>query len=722
MRRKELKRMTARLTALALAAGVISSCVVSGEADAAAKLQLTKKKVTVEAGKTVKISIKKAAKFKVRSTKWKISSKKTASVKKSGRFAVKVKAKKAGKATLTCQAKRGNKWTSLKCTITVKPKKSVLPAKTPDANTPVPEPTESSAVPTLQPSTEPDKTALPTATPIVTPKVTPKVTPTAAPSAAPGFTPVEYKKADFENGTDGFTGRGGSEKLSSVAGGHTGKCLQVTGRTQNWHGANLIVTDTIVKGAKYSFSAWVRQDSGADKRIKLSCTLDESYPEIKELSCKSGEWTHLEGTYEVPTSFQSLSFYFEGPDGNYDLLIDDVVIRQESEGKAGLDPMSLASLKDAYQNIFPYFGTCISYNTSWNQGTQMQNDTTMKFVQKQFNSFSLENEMKPDQIFNRYGGAPISVADAKARGYVIPDSYKEATVPQLNFNSVDKVLEIADKYGIKMRAHVLMWHQQTNPAFFRTGYTESGAVVSKEVMDARLEFYVRTVMKHVMEKEKTLSAKKAGSIVYCWDVANEYIHRKNDPVSPTWVDVYGDMGLSPTYVKKAFSVAYDMLKEYGLQNEVTLFYNDYNEYDCADEIVSLIQYINGGEAAKICGGIGMQSHIDTQYPDLEKYGKALDTFLASGLEIHVTELDMGIAEGDTLQTQADKYRDLMTLIIQKQKNRDTKVNAKGITGVTIWGLLDIKSWRKDSRPILFGNSLDDPKESFYAVLEAAGRS
>lgn len=724
MRRKESKRMTARVVALALAAGVVSSCVTGGEADAAAKLQLSKKKVTVKVGKSTKISVKNAAKLKVSSTKWKISSKKIASVTKSGRFAVKIKAKKSGKATLTCRAKKGSKWTSLKCTITVTPKKKV---------TPTPEPTDAGAVQTSQPSADPIETAAPTesASPAETPKETPKATetpketpkptekPKETPSGSSGFTPVEYKKADFENGADGFAGRGGSETLSSVAGGHTGKCLKVTGRTQNWHGASIDVTESIVKGATYSFSAWVRQDSGKDNSVKLSCELDGTWPAIKEIQCKNGEWTHLEGTYDVPTSFQSLSFYFEGPGGTYDLYIDDVVIQQVSEGKQGIDPMSLASLKDAYKNIFQYFGTCISYNTTWNQGTQMQSDTTMKFVQKQFSSFSLENEMKPDAIYSRYGGGTISVADAKARGYVIPDSYKEATVPQLNFDSVDKILEIADKYGLKMRAHVLMWHQQTNPAFFKTGYTDSGALVSKEVMDARLEFYVRTVMKHVMEKEKTLSAKKAGSVVYCWDVVNEYIHRTNDPMSPTWVDIYGDMGLKPSYVKKAFSVAYDMLKEYGLQNEVTLFYNDFNEYDCADDIISLIKYINEGENANICGGIGMQSHIDTSYPDLDKYGKALDKFLASGLEIHVTELDICIAPGDTLETQADKYRDLMKLIIQKQKNRDTKVNAKGITGVTIWGILDIKSWRKDSQPLLFGNSLDDPKESFYAVLEAA---
>lgn len=719
MSRKTKKQMTSRILVLALAAG-LTTCTYGGDAQAAAKPALSKKKASLQVGKKLTVSVKKAKKLKVKKVTWKINKKKIATVKKSGRFAAKVTAKKKGKAVLTCRVNRGGKWTTLKCSITVVPKKKAEATPKTDNETAAP---TISTTPTAAP-TDAVETAVPTKTPEITPG-TPTAVPTQAPTAAPtsggSFKPVEYKTAGFENGADGFVGRGGSEKLSSVASGHTGNCLQVSGRAQNWHGASLNVTDTIVKGATYSFSAWVRQDSGADAPIKLSCTLDDTYPEIKTVSCKSGDWTHLEGTYEVPMSFQSLSFYFEGPGGTYDLFIDDVVIRQETEGNPGIDPMSLASLKDAYNNIFPYFGTCISYNTSWNQGTQMQSDTTMKFVQKQFNSFSLENEMKPDQIFSRYGGAPISVADAKARGYVIPDSYKESTVPQLNFSSVDKILEIADKYGIKMRAHVLAWHQQTNPNFFRQGYSDSGAVVSPEVMDARLEFYVRTVMKHVMEKEKTLSAKKAGSIVYCWDVVNEYLHRTNDPVSPSWMDVYGDMGLEPVYVKKAFLTAYDMLKEYGLEKQVPLFYNDYNEYDCADDIVSLVNYINHGEPAKICGGIGMQSHITTQYPSLEKYGEAVDKFLAAGVEVHITELDMGIEKGDTLETQAEKYGALMALLIDKQKNRDTNVNKKGITSVTIWGLLDIKSWRKDSRPILFAGGLNEPKQSFYAVLEAAGK-
>ena len=61
------------------------------------------------------------------------------------------------------------------------------------------------------------------------------------------------------------------------------------------------------------------------------------------------------------------------------------------------------------------------------------------------------------------------------------------------------------------------------------------------VMDARLDFYIHNVMGHVMDKEKALTG-SAGSIVYAWDVVNEYLHRPSFAFFKTWTSVYGDMG------------------------------------------------------------------------------------------------------------------------------------------------------------------------------------
>lgn len=394
----------------------------------------------------------------------------------------------------------------------------------------------------------------------------------------------------------------------------------------------------------------------------------------------------------------------------------------------GLKPdLTSNSILKRFQGIFPNMGSSLNY-AGWRGNNDLQDEKTLAFVKENFNSFTLEDEMKPNDVLGSWNHETISKDEASALGYVIPDNYEENNVPKLNLDKLDQILEVAYKNGLRMRAHVLTWHQQTPDWFFTRDYT-GGRVVTPEVMDARLEFYIRTVMKHMMEKEKQICG-EVGKVIYVWDVTNEYLHRDNQPGSKTWMTVYGDLGLEPTYVKKSFEVAYDMLKQYGAQDKVTLFYNDYDTYFCADDLVSLVNYINEGEEAKICGGIGMQTHVDVDRPTLDEYGAAVDKFLATGLELQMTEMDVTINfdpdnantvqnKGQTDEDQAKYVGDLMKLIVTKQKQRDKTVSPKGITGITIWGLCDTYSWRKDFKPLLFGKDINDPKPSFQAFLDAA---
>lgn len=384
------------------------------------------------------------------------------------------------------------------------------------------------------------------------------------------------------------------------------------------------------------------------------------------------------------------------------------------------------SIINTYRNIIPNMGAAVNYGSY--APKELRTSKTLSFIKKHFNSITLENEMKPDNILGS-SAKTLSVAEAKAKGYYIPEGYSEATVPQLNFTEVDGALGVAAKNGLRMRAHTLVWHSQT-PGWFFTKKYEGGSVVSTTVMDARLDFYIHNVMAHVMEKEKALTG-STGSIVYAWDVVNEYLHRVAFG-NKVWDSVYGNKGANPPYVKKAFEIAYDMLKNYGVQDKVTLFYNDYNTYFGVQQTLDLVNFINKDEKDKICGGIGMQSHVDVKVPTVKQYGDALEKFLAAGYEIQITELDFTInfdTEGssasysyvDENETNADQkkfVKELMETIITKQKNRDTAVNPKGITGITLWGLCDSTSWRSSCEPLLFGTSIDDPKPSFFAFIEA----
>lgn len=405
------------------------------------------------------------------------------------------------------------------------------------------------------------------------------------------------------------------------------------------------------------------------------------------------------------------------------------------------------SILEAYDGIFEYMGTCANYYGYGVKKDQLRNQSTLNFIKKQFNSITLENEMKPDPVLGRYSTTgykvkKLTVAQAKAKGYYIPDTYTETYVPELDLGTVDSTLETLEKEGLKMRAHTFVWHQQTPPWFFTKNY-DGETAVDVATMDARLEFFIRTVMRHVMDKEKELTGTN-GTLVYAWDVVNEYIHRFHDAGAKSWTDVYGDMGLEPSYIKRAFEIAYEELERYGVQDTVALYYNDYDTYDCADDIVRLINFINNeemdstGKPVNICNGIGMQSHVTVGAVSVADYGAALDKFLATGLEVSITELDASINYaktgekddygydkwaytnlGQTAEDQADYMKQLMETIVSRQKNRDISVNPKGIVSVTVWGLFDGCSWKANTEPLLFGDSINDPKPSYYAFLKAS---
>lgn len=72
----------------------------------AKKPALSKKKVTIKPGKTAKLKVKWATGCKIT---WKSKKKKIVTVKKSGKYAAKLKAKKKGTAQIIATVKKGRK-------------------------------------------------------------------------------------------------------------------------------------------------------------------------------------------------------------------------------------------------------------------------------------------------------------------------------------------------------------------------------------------------------------------------------------------------------------------------------------------------------------------------------------------------------------------------------------------------------------------------------------
>ena len=193
MQKKQAK-VFAGLLSMSLAVSLMTPLQgVSGQA-ARRKIALSKKSVTMTVGQKKTIRIKNA---KGKRIKWSIKKKSIASYKKSGKYAVKLTAKKKGTTTLTCKVKNG-KWKSYRCKVKVK--KATL-VRTPVATNDVVKTTEKPSptavvtmpsVPTQTPTDGQDKPQEPEKTPTVKPTATPTVTPspTATPTAGPTVTPM----------------------------------------------------------------------------------------------------------------------------------------------------------------------------------------------------------------------------------------------------------------------------------------------------------------------------------------------------------------------------------------------------------------------------------------------------------------------------------------------------------------------------------------------------
>ena len=165
------KKVVAYTCALSMLCGAF---YFADNVEAAKKPKLSKKTLSIEVGKTKKITVKNSAK-KAKVT-WKSTKKSVAKIgkKASGKKAyATIKAVKEGKATIKATYKLGKKKTTLTCKVTVTPKNDVTPTVAP--------------------------TAAPTAVPTVAPTVAPTAAPTATPTPGPDVWVATWGTAEEKN-------------------------------------------------------------------------------------------------------------------------------------------------------------------------------------------------------------------------------------------------------------------------------------------------------------------------------------------------------------------------------------------------------------------------------------------------------------------------------------------------------------------------------------------
>ena len=146
---------------------------------------------------------------------------------------------------------------------------------------------------------------------------------------------VTLLECGFENGTEGWTGRGAASAAADTSGGHTGtSSLKVTKRITDWNGAVITLGSEFRAGTSYSAGAWVKYDTGGStEKFKLSLQYTDSggtvrYDAVDEESVTSGKWTLLSNeNYTIPAGASDIYLYVETVDSTIDFWVDDVTVK-----------------------------------------------------------------------------------------------------------------------------------------------------------------------------------------------------------------------------------------------------------------------------------------------------------------------------------------------------------------------------------------------------------
>ncbi len=460
----------------------------------------------------------------------------------------------------------------------------------------------------------------------------------------------------------------------------------------------------------------VKDKSGKENQIIWMINeLEENFPRLFDRKVPNGKWfnvnkhltVHLSGKRQLYVSGAGLD------KDNTTIYIKNFKLRLNGEGLTKDAPAPVKwteapALKDALSKYFDYFGFCVSYNDGFRE------PLLQKGLPHQASVITMENEFKPDFIFA--WTKPSKLTEFRGEDgklYEVP-----ANMP--SFKQMDSILSDMKKLGLKLRGHTLVWHSQTPAWFFQKNYSRNNEteLVSPAEMNARMEWYIKSVLEHVAEWEKKNN--NGEHMILAWDVVNEAASDNatdsrflRDQSSSKWFAIYQD----PTFIVNAFRYA----NKYA-PKDVKLVYNDYG---CASvnknkAICKIIDAIQAAPDARI-DAAGMQTHIGIN-DSAKDFEKAVQNFLAKGINVQITEMDVanGSSSYNAMKLK-DCYKTWFTMFIRNRK----LPGKNGIEGVTLWGVRDEWTWLNSMHkghtqyPLLFKGKDFECKPAFYGVIEAA---
>lgn len=331
------------------------------------------------------------------------------------------------------------------------------------------------------------------------------------------------------------------------------------------------------------------------------------------------------------------------------------------------------SLKEAFKDNY-LIGTAV------NRAQLSRPDLeSLNLIENQFNSITPENDLKWEKVHPENG--------------------------TYNFEPADTFVAFGEKNKMFIVGHVLVWHSQTPSWVYED---DQGNELTKEALLTRLKDHILTV------------AGRYNGRIHGWDVVNEAFNDDGSYRSTKYYNI-----TDGEFLEKAFIWAHEAAPD------AELYYNDFNMWK-PGKVEAVVKMVEDFKTKGIAiHGIGMQGHWGLNYPGIDSVSKAIEAFAATGLKIHITELDMRVlpAPGNGTGAEVEKsfafqekynpYKDGLPEAVQNQISKRwleffTVFNTykESIARVTLWGVHDGFSWRNNwpvrgrtSYPLLFNRDL-----------------
>lgn len=254
---------------------------------------------------------------------------------------------------------------------------------------------------------------------------------------------------------------------------------------------------------------------------------------------------------------------------------------------------------------------------------------------------------------------------------------------QFNFAPFDGIVDFAEKNGMAVRGHTLMWHRPQ----WQPGWLEIHDFGTRPASEAE-----RLLTTHI----KTVTDRYRGKI-FSYDVVNETV-LEDSTLAQTAIS--RAIGGTETLVDLAFHTARQQLPD------AELVYNDYMSWEPGNEKhrAGVLKLLEGFRARNVpVDALGVQSHIriDTYEPSSgtgprqeREWRKFLDDVVAMGYRLLITEFDVN----DQALPQDIPSRDASVAAYAKAYF-DVMLDYPQLKDILAWGMCDSFSWLQGFQPL-----------------------